>query len=224
MDGLYFADNNCVLISRTPDSVVNWMFVERENTTTWTSFFKLHFQPQVIVIDGQRGLLKAVHDFWPDTNIQRCMVHIQRLALSRLTLHPKTLAGQQLRPLVLSLTHIRTRRQKRKWLGRYYQWRKKYEAFLKEKSQPTNPNTKRKWWYTHKRLRSIRSLLNKSIPNLFYYVSHPNVPRSTNHVESTNSTVKELLRIHRGLPPNRQRKMIALFLRSKTKKPTRNVT
>ena len=63
----------------------------------------------VAVIDGQKGLLAAILCLWPQTKIQRCLVHIERLARIKLTRPPKTRAGKELLMLVRGLFGVRTR-------------------------------------------------------------------------------------------------------------------
>ena len=98
---------------------VSWFPVVRECYESWRSFLlSLAFEgiyPSVVVCDGQRGLLKAIHDVWPQAKIQRCLIHVIRQSLAWLTQHPKTRAGYGLLVLVKQLSSIRTKQQKRRW-------------------------------------------------------------------------------------------------------------
>lgn len=231
VDGVSVVKHNLVaLIIVRPDyhKPIGWAFTLRENYDSWvhtlSSIAGQGVNPQYLVCDGQRGLLKAIMTIWPRIRIQRCLIHIVRQAKLWLTLHPQTETGIKLLDLVRDLLHIRTRRQKRKWLRRFRRWMKKHEAFLKERTyHPTKP---KKWWYTHRKLRAVRSLLKNSLPNLFVFIGHSQVPRTSNHVEGgVNSRLKDLLRIHRGLSPQRQRVLVAWYLAVRQgQKPTRNFT
>ena len=183
--------------------------------------------PDVAVIDGQKGLLAAIPSLWPQTKIQRCLVHIERLARAKLTRQPKTSAGKGLLSLVQGLFTVRTKRQRRRWLRAYRRWERQHATFLKERSDgEPSAGKKRRWWYTHRNIRAARSLIRNALPHLFTFVRYPQVPRTTNHVEGgINSRLKELVHRHRGLSPDRKQALVATFLTQRnTKKPPRNVT
>lgn len=216
------------LIAQNPRThiPVSWSFAKRECYESWHSFF-LTLQcngvtPKFVVCDGQRGLLKALFEVWPRVLIQRCLIHVVRQAKLWLTQNPRTNAGQGLRHIVCALLKVRTRRQKRRWLRSFRSWMKRYRLFLKERS--VNPNNPKRWWYTHRKLRATRSLINNSLPDLFRFISDCSVPRTSNHVEGgINSRLKDLLRLHRGLKPRHQQVLAAWYLATKQgQKPTRN--
>lgn len=198
----------------------SWLFAPRESYQYWIGLFSsLRMSPRYVVCDGQRGLLKALYAVWPEIRIQRCVIHVMRQARAWLTLHPQTRAGRELLILVRTLSSIHTRRQKRRWIRSYRQWVRRHDCFLKERSWHG-----RRWWYTHRKIRAVRSLLTNSLPHLFTYVGHDRVPRTSNHVEGgINSRIKDLLRIHRGLTPHHQQIMVAWYLATRQgQKPTRN--
>ena len=98
IDGLYLESRyHCVLIGKTPRAVVSWLFAERETYGSWRLFCQRVPAPRVVVCDGQRGMRSAIRYMWPQTRIQRCIVHVFQLATARLTQRPKTTAGQSLR-------------------------------------------------------------------------------------------------------------------------------
>ena len=213
------------LIGRTKKHVVNWTFAKSESSTSWSTFLNPIPKPFAIVCDGQKGMLSAIRGRFPNSKIQRCVVHIARQVRIKLTRHPKTEAGKEIKVLIRSLMFVRTKRQKRRWIRRWRKWCHKHHKFLSEKSYGENQFGKTKWWYTHKKLRSVRTLIKNSLPDLFTYVRYPYVPRTTNHVEGgINSRIKELFRRHRGLSIHRKVTLISWFLSSKQgQKPPRNV-
>ena len=197
----------------------NWLFAARESYQYWVILFSRSVRPHYVVCDGQRGLLKALYEVWPAIKVQRCVIHIIRQARAWLTLHPQTQAGRELLIIVRALSQIHTRRQKRRWIRSYHQWIRRHDRFLKERSRYG-----RRWWYTHRKVRAVRSLLTNSLPHLFTYIGHHRVPRTSNHVEGgINARIKDLLRIHRGLTPRHQQIMVAWYLATRQgQKPTRN--
>ncbi len=199
---------------------VSWFPTIRECLSSWLLFLSLlNFNPAVVVCDGQRGLLKAIHSIWPKALVQRCLIHVVRQASAWLTQNPKTVAGRQLFLLVKQLVDIRTRRQKRRWIKRFKKWDKKYKSFLKEKSFSWQGGR----WYTHRRLRGTRSLIKNAIPDLFRFVSDPTLPRTSNHIEGgINARIKELFRSHRGLSNTKKLAIASWYLALRQgQKPTR---
>ena len=203
-----------VLIGRTLGKVVFWSFALHENYSSWKDFFLSIPIPAVVVCDGRRGLLQALREVFPQAYVQRCVIYIVRYALSLLTQKPKYKAGIDLRFLVKSILTIRTRRQKRRWRRAFMKWCKKYQAFLFERTY--GETKKRSWWYTHRKLRTVRSLILHALPHMFTYIGHMYIPRTTNHVEGgINTRAKELLERHRGLPLKKQQIMMAYYLSRK---------
>lgn len=226
-DALYLGNRvDVVLIARTPSHVVSWMFCQRETGENWLSFFLNLPDIPVFVGDGQKGMVMAVKERWPNARMQRCLFHVIQLIRIRLTTRPKTQAGRDLKLLVGRLAKTKTRRQKRRWVRSFHRWEKKYHSLLKERSYGQKDKVKRCWWYTHGRLRAARSVISRSLPNLFTYIGRLEIPKTTNHVEGgINSRIKELLRVHRGLSTHKKQVLVSTFLRTKlSKKPTRNVT
>jgi hypothetical protein len=222
VDGLYLQGRRkAVLIIRSLLTVLTWYFAERENWQSWLKAFKQlgypsDYQPEYVVCDGQKGLIKAIHQLWPEAKIQRCLIHLVRGVTNKISHHPKTQAGQELYLLSLSLTQVWTRRQKRRWLRRFFRWQKKYQAYLNERSYGFKSSGRKYSWYTHKQLRSAYRLLYLALPDMFRYVGHYQVPRTSNLVEGgINVRLKELFYNHRGLPLWKKQILTAYFLRSK---------
>ena len=228
LDGVYLSGReHAALICRTLTAQLTWMFAVRESFASWVAFLQNLPAPDVIVLDGQKGLLAAILCLWPQAQIQRCLVHIERLARIKLTRQPKTRVGKELLTLVRGLFSVRTRRQRRRWLRAYRRWEQQHAVFLKERSYgEPKAGKKRSWWYTHRNIRAARSLLRNALPHLFTFVHYPHVPRTTNHVEGgVNSRLKELVHRHRGLPQDRKQVLVGKYLaRRREEKPPRNVT
>lgn len=228
LDGVYLhGRENAALICRTMTEQISWMFAERKTLANWMGFLRNLPTPDAVVIDGQKGLLAANLCLWPHTKIQRCLVHIGRLARTKLTRQPKTTAGKELLRLVQRLFAVQTRKQRGRWLRVYRRWERRHAAFLKERSHgESKAREKRNWWYTHRSIRAARSLVRNALPHLFTFIDHPHVPRTTNHVEgSVNSRLKELVHRHRGLPQARKQVLVTEYLAKKnSEKPPRNVT
>lgn len=223
LDGTSLLARHCVvLIAYAPGAApqLAWLFTERETAAAWATVVS-RTPPQFVVCDGQKGLLYALRTYWPKTIVQRCVIHVVRQSLAWITQRPQTGAGQELRIIVRDLLMVRTKRQKRKWLHRFRNWRRRHEQFLAARTR--HPLDARRWWYTHRKLRRVRTLIERSLPHLFTFVRHPEVPRTSNHVEGgINARLHELFRAHRGLSVSKKRILTAYFLLSKLgKKSTR---
>jgi hypothetical protein len=92
-------------------------------------------------------------------------------------------------------------------------WYQKWETLLKEKT--INQNTK-KWFYTHKKLRSAYRSLKTNLPYLFTYQEkqnrHLKIPNTTNLLDGFFSHLKDTLRVHRGLNIKRKIKIIETII------------
>lgn len=228
LDGLIIINNLLtVLIAHNPQTKrpISWSFCFRENYQSWLVFLTrlraVHINPQFVVCDGQKGLNKALLGIWPEAKIQRCIAHIIRGSKSLLTKKPQTEAGQILLFLVRKLSKVSNNKDRDFWVTDFENWLRQYDTFLKEKSCSFfNP---KKWWYTHKKLRRVRSLFLNSLPHLFTYIDYINVPRTSNHLEGgINSPIKNLLKTHRGLKPRHKQILVAWYLvKRQGQKPTR---
>lgn len=201
IDGVYFKNNFCVLNYFDNDlkHLQYFRITERENYYNYLT--DLEFLKQLgltiksVTSDGQKGLIKAVNNVFPNIIHQRCIIHIQRMSLIYLTRFPKTEAGAELRFLARILHAIKSYNDKNLWIECFENWCEKYDNFLKEKS--ISPSGRK--WYTHKMLRRTRSLIKNALSSMFYYLDDPVIPKSTNGLETRFSFLKNDLKIHRGL-------------------------
>jgi hypothetical protein len=218
LDGLHLNYQSVVLIARTRDKVITWSFVDKENSSSWQELLFCLTYPTALVTDGQRGALKAIAASFPGVTIQRCQFHVMHYCLLRLTKNPESKAGQELRQLVLYLPKVKSKKDALFWFNRYRLWNANYLAFVKEKTYQESLGLKkrRRWHYTHGKLHAAHSYLRRSLPYLFKYLTNPQIPNTTNHVEGgINAGIKDLLRKHRGLSLNHRKVLVGYFLRSR---------
>lgn len=151
-----------------------------------------------IVVDGRRGIFKALGAHFP---IQMCQFHQKQIVRRYLTNNPLTPAGQELQNIADELTQV-----DQSWFEVLLAvWYLKYESFIKEKT--VNPTTK-KWHYTHKRVRSAYRSLKNNTPYLFTYQTIKNMPNTTNSLDGYFSHLKNAVSVHRGLKLRRKTKLI----------------
>ena len=79
------------MLAKTKNKIVSWKFVKRETYNSWKDFFEqLKGHPDVIVCDGQKGMLKAIKEVYPRVIIQRCQFHVLQRNKVLLTQNPET--------------------------------------------------------------------------------------------------------------------------------------
>lgn len=160
------------------------------------NLIQLGVQIESITSDGHKSILKAIKKSLPEVTVQRCLVHIQRMCLLWLTRFPKHSAGIELRQLVLMLMRIKTENDRLHWTRELDYWYSRHKDYLQQKT--IHHSTKR-YWYTHKLLRRSYFTIKRALPNMFHYLSNPEIPRTTNGIEGFFSHLKNHLDLHRGL-------------------------
>ena len=151
--------------------------------------------------------MRLLESKFPKLAIQLCQFHQVQIVTRYLSKRPKLFAGIELRNLTLTLSKT----DRKTFTEKLQKWHEKWGDFLKEKT--INPNSKR-WSYTHRRIRSAYRSLNTHLPWLFTYLDFPKlkIPNTTNSCDGSFAHWKNKLKIHRGLSPNRKRKMLHFFL------------
>lgn len=226
VDGIRVGGMVC-LIARTTSYVIAWVWVPYESSQYWTELFRLLPQPDYIVCDGQKGLLKALAICWPKAVIQRCRFHVWFNVKTKLTLRPESLAAQELLQLTRDILHVQTRRQAKRWKRQLKYWYRKHHNYVNERTIKQDPKPpERSWRYTHERLRSAYRQLHKQTDDLLRssYRPNPELRSTTNHIEGgINSQIRTKLKAHRGMPAIHQMRLVDWYLysRTETPKPTR---
>jgi len=236
LDGTYLNDGWCLLTAITGSGMVlGWQWCDQEKTAAWKALLERIPAPQIVVIDGGRGLASALRECWPDTRIQRCLVHVQRNVRTYLTTNPRTEAAKTLRALSLKLTRITTVEQARAWEVALHDWHQIYAALLEQKTfagenviRPSWAKAAARWWYTHDRLRRAYNIMAHIVRTevAFTYLDNQfdglAISSTTNRIEGgVNRQVKELLSRHRGMNSEHQRRACEwwLYLHSANPEP-----
>ena len=209
-DATFFSRSYGVLIFREPNLKINLIWKEiRTETPGKYEQLKLELESagfviKAAVLDGKRG----VRNIFSDIPVQMCHFHQVAIVNRYLTRKPKLESGKELRKITLSLTKS-TEIKFSKILDNWY---KKWNLFLKEKT--INPVTGR-WHYTHKRIRSAYRSLKNNLPYLFTYQKHSelNIPNTTNSLDGSITTLKNSIRIHRGINQKNRYKIICQILK-----------
>lgn len=206
LDGTYVHGHIlCVLVAIDEHDNIFWKFAPYESYLSWHSFLIRFSQPEVVVMDGQKGLFSVVRMIWPSTKIQRCQFHVVQFAIQYLGRNPKEEAGQKVLGLLYQLKEAKTPKKRDQWLLLYKIWEKQYEKVLHAKTEPGR--------FQHPRLRSTRLIIRRALPNLFTFLDHPDTPNTTNLVEGwVNGALAEALRRHRGLRIHEKKALVSIVL------------
>lgn len=202
LDGIWMQRKAVILIAVARGHVIGWHLAQSECATAWAALMARIPAPTMLVSDGSYGLAKAASVVWPQTRIQRCTFHVANQVKRCTTLKPKLEAGLELLGIANKLKDARDVESATAWLLEYNAWCTKWDSFLKEF---TTKDGKKVW--THERLRKARRSLNKLVKDttLFTFIEMQQEykgvwPSTNNAVESVNARLREMLRLHRGLP------------------------
>jgi len=213
-------NHEVVAIVHSGKVVLTWRFASYESSLLWEQTL-YGFNALAIVSDGQKGIQKAIANLWGDSVIlQRCHFHVKQNMRTKLTNNPESEAGKDLKWLVSFMGHVKDEHRMAVFVGIFNELYEQHHSFLSERTFSKNPDSKHKWFYTHRRVRSAYRQIADLIARdqLFAYITHPelNLPNTTNCVEGgINARLGELIRAHRGMFPERQRLLVVEFLRSK---------
>jgi len=206
LDATFFKRIFGVLVIRAPHLKRNiyWKEIASETISEYLrariAVEEMRFRIKAVVLDDRPG----VRNLFLDVPVQMCHFH-QKLILNRyLTLRPKLEASQELRVICSNLC----RTNQNEFTKKLEAWHAKWEEFLKERS--INPEDPKRWFYTHRRVRSAYRSLKTNLPYLFTYLDYPelNIPNTTNSLDGYFTHLKELTRIHRGTKRELKSKII----------------
>lgn len=195
-DGTYFGKHGCLitLMTSQADTIVASRYVPKESYDHVIALLddlkEQGLQLRSVTLDGHKHVIRAFQDIWPGIIVQRCLYHIQRQGLSWLRTYPKTLAGRELRELLLHFIPIRTQLQRDGFLDRYAAWRQRWQTFVK--SLPWTS-------VAFKDLKRTMALVENALPNMFHYLGDSKISPTTNRLEGFYSRLKADLQKHRGL-------------------------
>lgn len=213
LDGTYIHGHSlCALVAIDERDRIFWHFAKYESYAHWIQFLSNFPQPQVMVIDGQKGLFAAAKTLWPHVRVQRCQFHVISFALQYLGRRPKEEVGKEMLHLLYALKDVKSPHERDQWIARYRRWESHYERFFSARNKFGA--------FEYPRLRSVRFIIRKALPNLFTYIDIPGTPNTTNLVEGwVNAAIAEALRRHRGLREH-EKKMLASVVLSHLKRGT----
>jgi len=200
----------CVFFSKELKRAIWWHEVESERMAHYHYGRKIleskGWNFVAVVVDGRRGFLNV----FKGIPIQICQFHQIKQVTKYLTRKPQTDAGKELRALVLTLTKT----DEATFTRALHVWHEKWGLFIEEKTVEEFLNGKKKWFYSHGKVRAAYRSLKTNLPHLFTYQKHPelDIPNTTNDLDGSFSALKKKLSVHHGLRRDRRFKVISQLL------------
>jgi hypothetical protein len=159
--------------------------------------------PRSFTVDGNPQVTKTLRTIWPDTVIQRCLVHISRQGLAWCRTSPKTTHARKLRSIFLQINKIHTLEARDRFLMCWCAWEDTYGSQIRYRRE-TGP--------VFSDIKRARSMLIRALPDMFSYFDDPDIPTSTNGLEGYFSRLKAHYRGHRGLSRENRRNYFHWYL------------
>jgi len=199
IDGSYIQGRHLAVVAIADPTrnrlVVGWYGVKEGGEDMHERCRQLAVQglsPRSVTIDGLPQVYTIATTVWPQVQVQRCLVHVQRQGLSWCRRNPRRPDAQHLRALFVGLSRITTVEHRDQFLQAWQTWEARYGLAIARQKEHG-------WVFSD--LKRARSMLAKALPYLFVYLDQPQVPSSTNWLESYFSRLKARYRQHRGLSP-----------------------
>lgn len=218
IDGTYLPNGLCLILYYDHDI----RYVQLYRTSNQEKFREIHQDLKALKLlgvriysvtcDGHKSILKAIAKAYPDAIIQRCVVHVKRQCRTYLSRKPKLQASKELLIISNQLTAVKTQLDCSYWLLSLHNWYQLHRDILLEESVNEQSGD---YWKTHDGLHRAYTLLSQSIPNLFHYLNDPEIPATTNRLESFFKHLKEKLLLHSGLRLEAKRNFIKWYLHFK---------
>lgn len=212
MDGTFFSKTDGLMVGRANGKNVYWAEIKTEKVNDYKilidDVINKGYKISSFVIDGRKGVKEMLEREYPEIPIQSCQYHQKGVVKRYLPGKTKSQAGRELKKINSSLTKSR----KDTFINELDEWHKKWGEYIKERTY--HKSGKRKWSYTHSKVRSAYFSLKNNLPYLFTYQDHPelNIPNTTNSCEGSFGHWKPKLNVHRGLNKENRKKMIDSLL------------
>lgn len=195
-DATYFHKDGCLMIlfDSVRQLVTKTLYCYKEGYYQIIQWLKdltnKGFNPIYVTMDGEQGIMKAFRDIWRNIKIQRCLFHIQHEGCRWLRTYPKTEAGKDLKRLLLSLPGIKSVKDQKSFTHCFKSWLKEYGNYVLTLPMNIKAN--------HDLKRTV-TLIDRALPDMFYYINDPNVRSTSNILESLYGRIKKAYRQHCGL-------------------------
>lgn len=212
MDGTFFSRTDGILVCRALGKNFYWRYITTEKIEEYArcldALEAAGNRFASFTIDGRRGVRQYLEKRYGGIPVQFCHFHMRQIVTMRLTKRPKLPAGKELASIAMTLSETTQEQFERALVD----WEKRWKALLQERTE--NPLGKRKWQYTHRRLRSAFFSLKRNLHWLFTYQRYPHlkIPRTTNSCDGYFGHLKKRIAVHQGISKKRRNQMLNYLL------------
>lgn len=98
----------CALVAIDENNQLYWKFAPYESYKVWCHFLSSFAEPEIVIMDGQKGLFAAAKTLWPKVAVQRCQFHVIAFAIQYLGRRPKEQVGKDLLDILYRLKDAKT--------------------------------------------------------------------------------------------------------------------
>ena len=220
VDATYINRNLCLLIVRNKDYVLNFRWAESETYEEYHELLKPIHEPRFVICDGHSGIDKACHKLWRNVGIQRCLVHIVHHAERKLGKRSPCEINHVFRKHIKKITSVDTVRKSNNWLKKFEELYETHRTFIEEVTYKIDLETGEvlSTYKPHQNLFGVCNMIRKlQKKNMLFLFIKNDIPNNSNYLEGgINSPLKNLLRCHRGISLEHQKRMLEWYLLSRS--------
>ena len=219
-DATYINRDLCLLIVRNKEYVLGFLWAKSETEADYYELLKRIKEPQFLICDGHKSIVKAAKRLWKNIRIQRCLVHIEHYAERKLCKRSPCEINHLFRKHINKLSTIDTIRKSNNWVKKFETLYETHQDFIEEKVPIINLETGevKGFYKAHQNLFTVCNTIRKLLKNnmIFFFLEH-SIPNNSNYLEGgINSPLKNLLRCHRGISLEHQMRMFEWYLLSRS--------
>ena len=215
--------DNIILIVRDEEHILNFRWAESENFLDYYELLKVINEPQFVISDGHTSIIKACKKLWKNVGFQRCLVHVSRDAQRKLGKRSPHKVNHIFRHHIMKLPNIYILKDSKDWLEKFDSLYKKHKRFIEQQTPRVDLETGEiiGYYRTHKKLYSACYTIHKlRKKNMLFLHLENGIPNNSNCLEGgINSPLKNLLRCHRGISLERQKRMFEWYLLKRSNTP-----
>jgi hypothetical protein len=220
VDATYINKNLCLLIVRNERHVLGFRWAKSETFEDYYELLRTIEEPSFVICDGHRSITKAIKRLWKNVGIQRCLVHIAHDCERKLGKRSPCEINHLFRKHINKITTIDTVRKSNNWLNKFQELYEIHQDFIQEVRPTIDIETGEvlSWYKAHPKLNNVCNMIRKLQKNnsLFLFIEN-GIPNNSNYLEGgINSPFKNLLRCHRGLKLEPQKRMFEWYLLSRS--------
>jgi len=213
IDGLWFGKRTCLMLYRhSKEKIILYAsFMGKERGSRIAKDLK-HLNKTHrftgIVSDGGTGIRNAVFTVYGHIPHQICMAHLHRDIITAMGRYPKDYRVLQLKKIADHIWFIESKEALNWWKDNLKKWIDRNRDFLREIKHLDTGG----WWFIHKGVRKALRILVSLPDTSFKFLSHPLMPKTTNELEGSISSISGKHLIHRGLKRERVVSFVSWFI------------